>query len=168
MTTGTLIALLVAGAAGALLGRLFHLPVWPMTGAIAGAAALQMTGLIAGSVPAWWGVVAQVVVGSVVGSRVNRGVLDGLLASLAPSALAVIAIIGTGIGLGLVIAHLGFLDRVEALLGMVPGGIGEMVAASTALGGDSSVVAGMHLIRLVIVFAALPAVVVWLRRRHGG
>ena len=51
---------------------------------------------------------------------------------------------------------------------MVPGGVGEMVSAVASLGGDSALVAGMHLVRLLVVVTVMGALVRWFRRREGG
>ena len=50
---------------------------------------------------------------------------------------------------------------------MVPGGVGEMVAAVASIDGDSALVAGMHLVRIVIVVTVIDVAVRWLRRRGG-
>ncbi|OEV30742.1 hypothetical protein AN219_09050, partial [Streptomyces nanshensis] len=61
----------------------------------------------------------------------------------------------------------GVLGPAPALLGSIPGGVGEMVSAAAGLGADSGLVAGMHLIRLVVVLSALPLLLRWARRRYG-
>lgn len=47
---------------------------------------------------------------------------------------------------------------------MVPGGVGEMVAPATALDADSAVVAGMHVVRLLVVVSVTPLLVRWAGR----
>ena len=60
-----LLALLASGSAGAVLARFLRVPLWPLTGAIVGAAVLHVS--VGGSsvVPAWWGFVAQVLFAAV-------------------------------------------------------------------------------------------------------
>ena len=85
-----------------------------------------------------------------------------------PGVVAVVATVVAGIGLGLAVWSLFPVGRVEAVFGMVPGGVGEMVSAVASLGGDSALVAGMHIIRLLVVVTVMGALVGWFRRREGG
>jgi uncharacterized membrane protein AbrB (regulator of aidB expression) len=57
---------------------------------------------------------------------------------------------------------------VEAVFGMVPGGVGEMVAAVASMGGDSALVAGIHLVRLLVVVSVMGQLARWFQRRDGG
>lgn len=161
-----LVALMASGTVGAFVARALRVPLWPMTGAIVGAAVLHLVLGGASQVPAWWSLLAQVLVGTAVGSRVNPGLVREFRAVLVPGTVAVLSIVLAGIGLGLAIAVTGLVDPIVAIFGLVPGGVGEMVAAVTALGGDSSVVAGMHLVRLLVVLSLLPILVRWVQRRR--
>lgn len=57
---------------------------------------------------------------------------------------------------GLLVAATATVDTATAVLGLVPGGAGEMVAAAAVLGADSAVVALMATVRLVLVLATVP------------
>lgn len=167
MTALLLAGLLAAGLAGGLVARSLRVPVWPMTGAIVGSAVFAW--LTAGELPlpGWWSPLAQILVGCSVGSRLGPQVLTEFRAVLLPGCVAVLSIVAAGIGVGAALAGLGLLSPVVAVFGSVPGGVGEMVAAATTLGGDSAVVAGMHLVRLLVLITALPLMVKALRRRSG-
>ena len=151
--------LLVSGAIGAWLGKRVRLPMWPLTGAIASGLVLSATmpGLL--SVPQGWRVVAQVLVGTAVGAGIQRGVVPEFKAILGPGLLAVVTIIAVGAAGGVLVSTTGHVDAVSGILGMVPGGVGEMVASAAALDGDVALVAGMHVLRLVISLAALPLII---------
>lgn len=164
-TVVELLGLLASGAAGAALARLLRLPMWPMTGAIAGSAVFHVAAGGQTVLPRWWTLAAQVAVGIAVGSRLGPTVLRDFRAVLLPGALAVVAIIAAGVGLGLALFAIGPVGLVESVFGMVPGGVGEMVAAVDAMDGDSALVAAMHLARLLIVLSILPVIGRWLRRR---
>lgn len=167
MTPLGLLLLLTSGAAGAVAARALRLPMWPIVGSIVGAAALHLVVGGSSTVPGWWNVIAQILVGTAVGAAIGPGVMREFRAALGPGTLAVMAIVLVGVLCG---AGVGMSDAVEidvALLGMVPGGIGEMVAAATALHADSAVVAGMHVVRLLVVFSALPLLVRWALRWGG-
>ena len=168
MTPTVMIMLLAAGGLGAACGRLVRLPLWPLTGSLLGAAIAHQA--IGGSMsaPAWWALTAQVLVGAAVGAAVTPGMFRQFRAVLLPGLLTVALIIGAGIICGLGIAATGRVDSEAAVLGMVPGGVGEMVAAAAALHTDSAVVAGMHVARLVLVLSTVPLLVRWARRMAQG
>ena len=82
-----------------------------------------------------------------------------------PASIAVVTIVVLGVAVGIGIGQLGIVEPVVAALGTIPGGGGEMVAAATSLHADSSVVAGMHVLRILVVLTVLPATVAWLVHR---
>lgn len=167
MSVPILAGLFLSGAAGAGIGRLLRLPMWALTGAILGATVFQLVVDVGADLPRWWTFTAQVAIGSAVGSRLGPTVLRDFRSILVPGVVAVFVIIPAGIALGVALWATGRVGLIESVFGMVPGGVGEMVAATTSLHGDSALVAGMHLVRLVVVVVALHAAMRWLRR-HGG
>jgi membrane AbrB-like protein len=167
VSAAVLAALLAGGTAGAALGRLVRLPLWPLTGALVGAGAVQLAVGNAGPMPTWVVFVAQVLVGSTVGARLGPTVLQEFRQVVVPGVVAVLATVVVGIGLGVALWWSRPVGLVEAVFGMVPGGVGEMVAAVASLNGDSALVAGMHLIRLFVVVTVMGALVGWFRRRGG-
>ncbi|MQA10371.1 MAG: AbrB family transcriptional regulator [Pseudonocardiaceae bacterium] len=159
-----LLGLLGAGILGAAIGKLARFPFWPLSGAILGAAAFHLAAGGAASVPWWWSFGAQVLIGTVVGAKLGPAVLRDFRLVLLPGTVAVLAIVAAGVGLGFALESVSALSRLEAVFGMVPGGVGEMVAAVTTLHGNSALVAGMHLVRLLIVIVSLPWLVRLVRR----
>lgn len=157
--TVSLVWLLLGGAAGAALARPLRLPFWPLTGSIAGAAAVSLTSGGDIVVPAVWQTTAQVLVGTLVGLSVAPGVLRDFRTVLLPGLLAVVAILGFGVAWGLVVGHSGKAGLPAAVFGMVPGGVGEMMAAASAVHADTAVVAAMHLVRLLVVLSCLPLLI---------
>ena len=168
MTLAALAALLAGGAVGALLGRFLRLPLWPLTGALVGAGTVELTVGTGAPFPAWAVFIAQVLVGSTVGARLGPTVLQEFRLVVVPGVVAVVATVVAGIGLGVAVWWIFPVGPVEAVFGMVPGGVGEMVSAVAGLGGDSALVAGMHIIRLLVVVTVMGALVGWFRRREGG
>ncbi|AOS64476.1 AbrB family transcriptional regulator [Actinoalloteichus hymeniacidonis] len=164
----TVLALLLAGAFGALLAKLGRIPLWPLIGGIAGAGAFHAITGTPENLPRAIEIAAQVVVGTVVGSALGPSLLRVFRSLLVPGLIAVVTILGVGVGLGVLLSYWGDVDQTVAVFGMVPGGVGELVAATTSLGGDSAVVAGMHLIRLVVLLTVLPLLIRFLDRRAGG
>lgn len=163
-----LIVLACGGAAGAALGRLVRMPLWPLTGSILGAGAVHLFSGLEVLVPQWWTFTAQVLVGTAVGSRVKLDELRKVRGLILPASIAVVSIVVVGVAVGLGIGQLGIVEPLVATLGTIPGGGGEMVAAATSLNADSSVVAGMHVVRVLVALTVLPIAVTWLTRRRDG
>jgi uncharacterized protein len=157
--TAGVVTLLLGGAAGAALAKPLRVPFWPLIGSIAGAAVVCLASGGRIALPAGWQTGAQVLVGTVVGMAVAPGVLRDFRAVMLPGLLAVAAIVGLGVGWGVVVGRSGATDVVSAVFGMVPGGVGEMMAAATAVQADTAVVAAMHLVRLILVLSCLPLLV---------
>lgn len=155
--------LLLSAVAGAVAARALRVPMWAVTGSIAGAGATQLW-LGGPGLPSWCGVAGQVLVGISLGSAIDPAVLRQFRVLLGPGCLAVATLIAAGLAGGAAIAASGRLGVPEAVLGTVPGGVGEMVAAATALRVDSAVVAGMHVTRLVVVLLTLPLLIRWASR----
>jgi hypothetical protein len=168
MNVVVLLGLLSGASVGAALGRLARLPMWPLTGALIGAGAVHLA--VGGGValPAWLIFVAQVLVGSTLGARLGPTALREFRDVMAPGMVAVLATVAAGIGLGLALWSTNGLGLVEAVFGMVPGGVGEMVAAVASMGGDSALVAGIHLVRLLVVVSVMGQLARWFQRRDGG
>lgn len=168
LVTGVLDAavLLGVGVAGAWAGVRLRLPFGALLGALLAVAGLQMVTGDAFALHGNWQLAAQILIGTAVGSQIGRGLLGDLRATVAPTAVAVAGIVGTGLVLGLALSWLGALDRRDALFGLLPGGVGEMTAAATALGGDGPLVAAIHLVRLLAVLSLLPVFARLLLRRR--
>ena len=159
-----LLVLIASGTAGAAIGRLLKLPMWPITGALLGSAVANMIQSSAVTMPFGLSFFAQVLVGTAVGASVLPGFLKALGALILPAVVVVLALVVAGVSSAIVMSYFHLIDPAESLLGMVPGGVGEMVAASSALGADSALVAGIHVIRLLITLWTLPFLVRWASR----
>jgi uncharacterized protein len=162
-----LAGLVAGGAAGAFVGRLLRVPMWPLTGALVGSALVHLAVGGGAVMPTWCVFAAQVLVGSTLGARLGPGVVREFLDVVVPGLVAVLLTVAAGVGLGLVMWSGHRVGLVEAVFGMVPGGLGEMVAAVAGQNGDSALVAGMHVVRVLVVITVMDRVVRWLRRRDG-
>jgi membrane AbrB-like protein len=157
--------ILAVGAAGAGLGILVRVPSGGMLGALAATAVLQLTQ--GGSLrldPAWT-TGAQILIGAVLGSSLDRRAIGVFRRALLPGVLAVSAMLLAGLAVGLSIALLGFTDPATALFGMAPGGVAEMSAAAIALGATGPLVVMMHTVRILAVSSLLPFLLRPLSRR---
>lgn len=163
-----ILGLAAAAAAGAIIARWLRVPMWPFTGAVLAVALFQAASETQVSLPGWWSLAAQILVGTAVGGRLGRGIVTEFRSVLVPGLLVVVTIIPVGVGLGLLVHAWTGLPVLDTVFGLVPGGVGEMVAATASLHGNSALVAGMHLARLLVVVWTVHLLVPAVRRREGG
>lgn len=156
-----LLILIASGALGAALAGMIKLPMWPITGAILGSATANLLLSAEVDMPGWLSFIAQVLVGTAVGASVLPGFVKQVGKLLVPAIVVVLSLVVLAVSASVLLSYLGLIAPSESLLGMIPGGVGEMVAASAALGADSALVAGVHLIRLLLIIWTLPLLVRW-------
>ena len=156
--------LLACGGFGAGVAHLTRLPMWPITGGVVGAAIPSVWLFGEVTLPSQLSFVAQVIVGTALGASVLPGFFALLRRLFMPTIVVVIVIVGVGVSAGTALGGLGVLEAEVAYLGMLPGGVGELVAASQSIGADSALVAGIHLTRLLLTLWLLPLLVAWARR----
>lgn len=154
-----LLVLVASGALGAVVGRLLSLPMWPIAGALLGAALANVLYDHPVTMPREFTFTASVLVGTAVGSSVLPGFAREVRRLVVPAVAVVCALVAVGLGCAAALSYWNLVNPRESLLGMVPGGVGEMVAAASALGADSAQVAGLHIIRLLITLWTLPLLV---------
>lgn len=156
--------LLACAVIGALVAPMIGLPAPQILGPMILSATIHATGLTSAPPPSLAVNGAQLVMGTVVGSRfigtpvfeIMRDLLlalgsttSMLIAALA-SALVIVAITGVG------------LD--QTFLAFSPGGLPEMSLLALAMGADVAYVAAMHIIRITIVISVAPIFFRFLRR----
>jgi uncharacterized protein len=164
MSADEMLLLLALGAAGAAVGWLVHLPMWPLTGAILGAVTVHLLGRGGLTTPSWMSTTGQLMVGCAVGSAIGRNLFRTVWRAGATGAVVVGAIVGLGVLIGTALSLTGLVDPAVGLLGSVPGGVGEMVAVAAGMHADSALVAALHVVRLMAVLLALPVLLRWARR----
>jgi membrane AbrB-like protein len=157
--------ILGVGAAGAGVGVLTRVPSGGMLGALAAVAVLQLQAQGTLRLDPAWTTGAQIVIGAVLGSSMDRRSIGVFRRVLLPGVLAVSTMLLAGLAVGLAIALLGFTDPATALFGMAPGGVAEMSAAAIALGAAGPIVVMMHTVRILAISAFLPFLLRPLSRR---
>lgn len=163
-------ALMLTGSAvvGAGLGLLLRLPAPTFLGPLLVSALLHLAGVSESAPPGWIVVMAQIVLGTIIGCRF-RGVP---LAALREA--AVLCLGATGLTMALAFAFALAMQRVagvdteQAVLALAPGGLTEMGLIALAIHADVAFVALHHVVRILLVIVAAPLVfglVERLRRR---
>jgi hypothetical protein len=161
-----LAAVLAVAVLGAAAARWLRAPMWPFTGAVVAVAIAAALLPLRVVLPGWWPLLAQILVGTAVGGRLGRSILADFRSVLVPGVAVVVTVIPLGVVLGLMVHAWTGLPALDTVFGLVPGGVGEMVAATAGLGGNSALVAGMHLVRLLAVVWTVHAMVAYVRRRR--
>jgi hypothetical protein len=154
----------LAGVAGLVGGRALRLPAGQLTGPLAVAAALSLTGAVHLDIPQWLVNVAQVVVGCALGMRFT-GLSRGLL--LRGAWLALLSV-----GSMLVLAALcaALLVRVMnepfdvMLISFAPGGVTEMALVALSLQANPAFVTLHHVWRILVTVLGLGLAARWQRR----
>ena len=160
----TFLGVLVAATVGGVLLRLTGLQGGLAIGAMLGAAAFTVVrGQDAVPVPPLAQDAALVVLGAVIGAGVTRSVLSDLRALLLPALVAGAAIILAGIAIALALRWFGVAPG-DDVLATSPGALSAVVAVAVDRGVAPAEVALFHLVRLLMVLATLPLVVLLLPR----
>ncbi len=153
-----------AGLAGYFGGRFLHLPARQLTGPMAVAAALSVSGLYHLDIPQWLVNVAQIVVGTALGMRFT-GLSRSLI--LRGARLSVISVGGM-----LILAAL-FAELLHVVMGepfdvmlisFAPGGVTEMALVALSLQANPALVTLHHIWRILFTVLGLGLSDRWLRR----
>lgn len=164
MNALALAAVLGGSLGAALIFRWVRLPMWPLTGGLVGAAAVNMGFGLGAEVPSAYVILAQLLIGTAIGAAIGPDIFRQFARFLGPGLLAVAAVLVLGVLFGWLFGVWGLLDPAEAMLALMPGGVGEMVAAAIALDLDGAVVIGAHMVRLFTVVWSLP-LILWAAER---
>lgn len=152
---GTALLTALAAVAGGTCLLLLHVPGGMLVGAIVAVAVLSLVGAPVFRDPRAK-TVAQVIVGTGIGATLTPDSFSLLRALALPILASIAALLLVGLVSGLVIARTTGLDLATSLTATAPGGMIEMVLVSDAVGGASSIVAGIHVLRILAVLGALP------------
>ena len=155
----TLLLYLLAGTAIGLLALLSGIPGAPLAGALLGAGLVSMSGKVdLAQWPVGTRTALEIGIGTVIGTGLTRASLDQLQTLWRPALLITLALVLTGLVVGLWSSRLLGIDPVVALLGAAPGGISGMSLVGAEFGVGAAV-AALHAVRLITVLLVLPLVV---------
>lgn len=156
------LGVLAAATVGGLLLRLTGLQGGLALGAMLGAAVFTLVrGGEAVPVPPEVQDGALIVLGAVIGAGVTRSVVEDLRALLLPAVVASVAIILAGIAIALALRWFGAAPA-DDLLATSPGALSAVIGVAVDRGVAPAEVALFHLVRLLMVMATLPLVVLLL------
>ena len=145
----------LAGFAGLMIGRTLRLPAKQLTGPMAVAAILSLSGLYPLDIPQWLVNVAQVVVGTALGMRFT-GLSRALI--LRGAGLSIISVSGMLILAALCAEalHLALGEPFDTMLiSFAPGGVTEMALVALSLQANPALVTLHHIWRILITVLGL-------------
>lgn len=155
-----LLAFALTAVLGAAIGKIIHLPTATLLGPLlATAAFLVFTGDIAPIIPLHYLNVAQICVGSYIGSSIDLRKIkeyNGMGPVLVGSVLLVL---GVSMTMGLLLSYLTPSDIATTFLSTAPGGLAEMGITALVVGADSSTMTAYQLTRLLFIMLCYPAIV---------
>lgn len=146
----------LCAALGPSFGRLLKLPAAPIFGALILSGLTHVTGWITAAPPTIFIIVAQVVMGTVIGSRFKGTTIKEVGKDLGLATIASTLMLLSGAGLAIIIGKLVGMPTSQIFLAFSPGGITEMSLLTLAIDQDVAFVSVTHLVRIAIVIAAAP------------
>ena len=151
---------LMVAFVGGYIGIRLRMPAGAFVGAMFAVAAFNiLSGK--GYIPPNFKLVAQIVVGGIIGLNFNMDTVLGLKTLIVPALVLVVGLMGYCIFLGFILSKLTGLDMMTALFSCAPGGLTDMTLISDAYGAQTHKVALLHLVRLITVISAMPLVIGW-------
>ncbi len=158
-TSASLAIYLLAGLGGGLLALRTGIPAAPLAGALLGAGLVSMSGRWEMAIwPSGTRTVLEIAIGTVIGTGLTSGALLELRQLWRPAILITVALVATGLVVGLWSSRLLGVDPIITLLGAAPGGISGMSLVGAEFGVGAAV-AALHAVRLITVLLVLPMIV---------
>lgn len=130
-----------------------------MVGALIGVGALSLVSGRSATIPRNVNFAGRALLGTAIGSSINRETLEVLGSAILPTILIAFALLASSVGIAFLMARLVKLDKATAICSFTPGGMGEMTSIAHDLGADMRVVAALHVLRLVLILIIVPLAV---------
>lgn len=161
-----LIVLAMGCVATGLVFLRMNVPAGMVLGAMAAATAAKLGGLYSAAMPEPLVVITFILTGALIGSRFAGVSRSEFLAAAKGGLIATTMTIAIVTVMALGVAQLVDMPFGQIWLGLAPGALEGMGALGIALGYDTAFIAAHHVIRLMLLSFAIPAVVVFIRRRE--
>lgn len=165
LTLPQTLALVAVGGAGWALGKLLRIPAGPMLGPLLLMAAAQLSGLPMPALPQAPLLVAEVVIGSGIGSDFAGVRPRELLRGMALSLVGTAWMLALSVLFSLALAPLTDLPFAALFLALSPGGLSGVSLIAVALGIAPAFVTAHNLLRILVIMFAGPLVFRFVRAR---
>lgn len=157
--------LLAAMPVGAWLGRRVGLPAPDMLGPMVVSAILHLIGAVHGAPPSLLVILAQIVMGTMIGCRFIGTSFQEVGKDLLYAALVALALLCVAMGFAALIQAVTGTAITQAFLAASPGGLTEMSLLAFAMGQEVAYVSVAHVARIALVIFGTPLVFRFLRHR---
>ena len=157
-----ILALLIGGAGGTLFFFIGMPLPWMM-----GAAVFATIGALSGARIGVWPRLREimlVVLGVLLGSSFSPALLEAIPRWSGSIAMLMVLTFASGFVAYLFFRKIAGYDRTTAFFCGVPGGLAEMIAVGTAMGGDDRKISLAHAVRILVVIMTVP---IWFRIHDG-
>lgn len=134
-----------------------RLPAATIFGPMILSGAAHLSGLVSVAPPSVIVIAAQVVLGTVIGSRFIGTTVAQLRKDLTLAGLATLAMLCVAVGFAQLITMLVGMPLTQAFLAFSPGGLTEMTLLTLAMGQDVAFVSVAHIARITLVVAIAPS-----------
>jgi uncharacterized protein len=149
-------AAVIAGTIGGSIGHFLSIPAGALIGAVFFVALFNMI-FFRLYIPTKVSIGAQMLVGAVIGAGMTLEALVGLRYIILPALLVAVFLISIGLLLALCLNRIWNINMNTAIIATAPGGMTEMSLIAADVGADVSIVASLHLIRLIALLMIYPA-----------
>lgn len=157
--------LITAAVIGLWLGRVLRLPAAPVFGPMIISGIFHLVGWVQIAPPTVFIIIAQVVIGTVIGTRFIGATMTEIRRDLTLAALGSSIMLSIAVSFAVFIAWAAGVTLSEAFLAFAPGGLTEMSLLTLAMDQDVAYVSTIHIIRITLVIAVAPAVFAMLRNQ---
>lgn len=144
--------------AGVPFGKALRMPAAAVFGPMVLSGIAHIIGWVTVAPPTLFVIAAQVVMGTVIGSRFVGATLADIARDLGLAAVASALMLAAGFGLALGIAWLVGMPIAQIYLAFAPGGLTEMSLLTLAIDQNVAFVSVAHLVRIALVIAIAPFV----------
>ena len=150
-----LLITLVVGAAGGLIAHRLRVPSGALLGSMVAVGIYNCLGFDS-YMPVQARIGVQIVIGCLLGLRLNREAFVQLKTVIRPVLIIVPSLLTFGMVTGFILHKVFGFDVYTAFLSSTPGGLTELSLLAATLGGDGPKVAVMHTFRLITVVTTTP------------
>ena len=151
---------------GGFIGHQLKFPAGAMVGAMLFVGIANILG-VKTQLPESFSIIAQIMIGGLLGLSITKEVMAGLKDYVIPSLLVVVLLAIFGVVTGFIVNKLTGIELYTSLFGSVPGGMQEMVVLSQSYDVNHPAVMTIQTVRRVLIVVIYPLLVVLVSKLTG-
>jgi len=148
----------LCAVAGSILGQRLGLPAAAIFGPMILSGVTHVAGIVTVAPPTVFIIIAQITMGTIIGTRFVGATLVEVRRDLGLSAVASLLMLLAAVLFAQAIQMISSVPLAQAFLAYSPGGLAEMSLLALAMDQDATYVSVMHIIRIAMVIAVAPFV----------